>query len=86
MNPQGDVENKLIEFEEKHPDTFETFITKPGAVLGRGNPIPQMLYGAARAIKVDTLAAAMIDLAISGGKGKQALENADLEEKGRAAL
>ncbi len=85
-NPQGDVENKLIDFEEKHPYTFETIITKPGAVLGKGNPVPQMLYGVAKAIKVDTLAAAMIDLAISGGKGKQTMENADLEERAKAAL
>lgn len=85
-NPQGDVENKLIDFEEKHPYTFETIITKPGTVLGKGNPVPQMLYGVAKAIKVDTLAAAMIDLAISGGKGKQTMENADLEERAKAAL
>lgn len=45
-----------------------------------------MLYGAAKAVKVDTLAAAMIDLALSGGKGMQTLENADLEAKGRVAL
>lgn len=45
-----------------------------------------MLYGAAKAIKVDTLAAAMIVLALNGGEGKQTLENADLEEKGRVAL
>ncbi len=43
-----------------------------------------MLYGVAKAIKVDTLATAMIDLALSGGKGKQTLENADLEERGKA--
>ena len=55
-------------------------------MLGKGNPVPQMLYGVAKAIKVDTLAAAMIDLAISGGKGKQTMENADLEEMGKAAL
>jgi len=86
LTPQGDVENKLVDFEEKHPDTFETVIMKPGGVLGKGNPVPQMLYGLAKAIRVDTLAVAMIGLALNGRKGKQTQENADLEDRGRAAL
>ena len=83
---KGDVENKLINFEEKHPDTFEAVILKPGAVLGKNNPIPQVFYGMASAIRVDTLAATMIDLALNGRKGQQTLEIADLERRGREAL
>jgi hypothetical protein len=30
---QGEVENKLIAFANEHPDTFQSFIVRPGGVL-----------------------------------------------------
>ena len=78
------MENQLVDFESKHSESFETVILKPGGVLGKTNPIPQVVYGVARAIRVNTLAGAMIDIALNGRKGKQTLENSDLEERGRA--
>ena len=41
-----------------------------------------MLQVLTSAIRGDTLAAAMIDLAIDGGKGRQTLEIADLKGRG----
>ena len=82
---QGDVENKLIDFEEKHPDAFEAVILKPGGVLGKNNIIPQALIGVTKSIRVNTLAAASIDVALNGRKGKQTLEVAEIEERGSAA-
>ena len=60
-------------------------ILKPGGVLGKNNPIPQTLIGVTKSIRVDTLAIAMIDVALNGRKGKQTLEVAQIEERGRAA-
>ncbi|CAF9913794.1 MAG: hypothetical protein HETSPECPRED_001662 [Heterodermia speciosa] len=82
---RGDVENKLIDFEEKHPDAFEAVILKPGRVLGKNNLIPQALLGFTKSLRVNTLAAAMVDLALNGRRGKQTLEVADIEERSRAA-
>lgn len=55
-------------------------------MFGKKNFLPQALIGVIRSIRVNTLATAMIDIALNGRKGKQTLEDAEIEERGRAAL
>ena len=47
--------------------------------------MPQALIGVTKSIRVNALANAMVDLALNGRKGKQTLEVAEIEERGRTS-
>jgi hypothetical protein len=82
---QGEVENKLIAFANEHPDTFQSFIVRPGGVLARGNRMPSPLIDLTRSVKVDELAATTVEIALTGSE-EQIVENWKLREFGRALL
>jgi hypothetical protein len=66
-------------------DVLETFICRPGLVLSKESYVPSIPVSLSRCIKVDELAAVMMNIALSGSK-KQITENADLRTLGHAML
>jgi len=89
------VENKLLDFTKPHDDAVEAVVVKPGMVLAKnaGYLISNGLVGRLmRSIRVDELAAVMVDTAMLGadtamlGAEKQVMEYDDLVTKGRALL
>jgi transcription initiation factor TFIIIB Brf1 subunit/transcription initiation factor TFIIB len=82
---QGLAETELLELAEKNSD-FETVIIKCGYVLKKGSTVPEVLVGASRnAIRVDELAAAMVELAVMGS-GSKTIGNAELRSMGKRLL
>jgi transcription initiation factor TFIIIB Brf1 subunit/transcription initiation factor TFIIB len=74
-----------LELAEKNPD-FEAVIIKCGYVLKKESVVPDVLVGASRnAIKVDELAAAMVELAVMGS-GSNTIGNAELRSMGKRLL
>ena len=78
-----------MRLEREHPDTFAAFLAQVGSVVPKNNKglvavalLTKPLYPY---IMVDELAAAMIDIALDGGK-TQTLTNADLVSQGRLLL
>jgi len=82
---QGLAETKLLELAEENRD-FEAVIVKCGFVLKKESAVPEVVVGVSRnAIRVDELAAAMIESAVMGG-GSQTIGNGELREMGKRVL
>ena len=80
---QGLAETKLLELANKNLDVLETLIIKAALVVGTKNPMPELIIWASRnAIRVDELAAAMIDIAMNGS-ATNTVENAKLRQMGK---
>ena len=65
---------------------LEVSIMRPGGVLEKGTMVPNVLVGVTKSIKVDELAAAMIDEAVGEVDGTRTLECDALRNRGRALL
>ena len=82
---QGLAETKLLELAEKNSD-FEAVIIKCGYVLKKESAVPEVLAGVSRnAIKVDELAAAMVEIAVMGS-GSKTFGNSELRSMGKGLL
>ena len=80
---QGLAETKLLELANENLDVLETLIIKAALVVGKKNPMPELIIWASRnAIRVDELAAAMIDIAMNGS-ATNTVENAMLRQMGK---
>ncbi len=83
------MENKLINFQKKHQNTFEDFILRPGRFFAKEGGVEAAILGPVlgmkRGIRVDELAVAMIDLGMNGG-GAQTMVNEDIVKMGRGLL
>ena len=84
---KGEVENGLVERGEQHRATIETYMVKPGGVLTKEDTLftRMMVVNKSRCIRVNELAAAMMDTALNGGK-IQIMENDVLVSRGRSLL
>jgi hypothetical protein len=84
---EGETETKLLEFrKDKQKEGFEVFITRPSGVTPKDRGVLKSIAAAiVPMIKVDELAAAMLDIAVNGSD-QQTLENHDLVVKGRKVL
>ncbi|RDW68246.1 hypothetical protein BP5796_08903 [Coleophoma crateriformis] len=78
---QGQVENELIGYAEKHPNTFETCILKLGLVLKKETNLRDMFLGLAPSVRVDVVGRAAIRAAVDGIK-EQTLTNSAIKEFG----
>jgi hypothetical protein len=72
--------------QQKEGSNLEVPIVRPGGVLAKGTAVPDLLVSATMSIKVDALAAAMIDEAVTNEKGTRTFECAVLRNRGRALL
>ncbi|KAJ7623168.1 hypothetical protein FB45DRAFT_97536 [Roridomyces roridus] len=83
---KGAAENSIIACADEHKGSWETYIAKPGMVIKPANDgLKQMLTSPMGNIRVDELAAAMIDI-VANGNEEQTFLNADLVAKGREVL
>lgn len=82
---QGLAETRLLELAEKSGN-FEAVVVKCGYVLQKDNVVPELLVGFSKqAIRVDELAAAMVELAVMGS-GSNTIRNAELRSLGKRLL
>ncbi|KAE9374156.1 hypothetical protein N431DRAFT_404684 [Stipitochalara longipes BDJ] len=82
---RGLAETKLLELAEKNAD-FEAAVIKCGYVLRNESAVPEVLVEVSRnAIRVDELAAAMIEIAVMGS-GSKTFGNSELRSMGKRLL
>lgn len=80
------AETKLLELAKENSEALETVIIKAALVVGKKKPVPDFVLGVSRnAIRVDELAAAMIDIALNGS-ATDTVGNARLRQMGRKLL
>ncbi|KAJ5102402.1 hypothetical protein NUU61_004624 [Penicillium alfredii] len=75
---RGQVENDLLAFAHDHA-SFEPYILRPGMVLSREVNLRSLVFSLGPSVKVDTLAAVMVDLALKGAE-RTMWENADINQ------
>ena len=81
---QGDAENKII---DANSSKFHSTIFRPGLILSKNNIIPSPLLSWAKTLKVDEIAAVMVDAAVSeGDEYGQFVELDGMGAKGRILL
>ncbi len=83
---QGEAENGLLALEEKEGSNLEVTITRPGGVVAKDTLMPRLMVTATSSIKLDELAAVLINEAVAGAKGTRTMECDELRNKGRALL
>jgi hypothetical protein len=82
---QGLAETKLLKLAEENGN-FEAVVVKCGYVLKKESSVPEVLVEASRnVIRVDELAAAMVELAVMGSRS-QTIGNAELRSMGKKLL
>jgi hypothetical protein len=75
----------MIAFAEQNKDRWETYIVKPASVLlCQGDGLKSM-FSVFGSVRVNELAAAMIDI-VSHGSKEQTFLNAEIVSAGKAAL
>lgn len=84
---RGILEIKLAEIAKERPDVFRAITVRPGFVLAKGASVMRTLGGffPAAAIKVEVLAAAMVQIAVDGSES-QTVDNPDLKAQGQKLL
>lgn len=81
---QGLAETKFLEF-GKQNQNVETYVVKPAAVLGRDGSALLGCLLRTFSVRIDELAAVMVDLAVHGGS-EQVVVNRVIVERGRELL
>ncbi|MCJ1242994.1 hypothetical protein MMC30_000190 [Trapelia coarctata] len=76
---RGQVENDLLAYAQEHQDTFETCIMRPGMVLSKETNIRSLIVGLGPSVRMDVLAAAMLDIALNGSEHR-IMENATINQ------
>ena len=82
---QGEVENVLIDLAVQHRDSFDSFVVKPGYVLSKETRIMQLVIDLSRFVRVDELAAVLMNTALNGSE-VQITEYNEEGTRGRAVL
>jgi hypothetical protein len=85
---QGKAESDVLAFaqELENRERWETCVVKPGAVVankGWGSAVLPWVLGSNCGIRVDELAAVMIETAVNGSGDQVVLGNAEMIERGR---
>ena len=76
------METELVQYAKKNSTAFETCIVRPGMIFKRGY-LASVGQFVAPSITVDSLARAMIDIALNGFE-KDTLSNADIVRRAKA--
>lgn len=79
------MENTLLNQQTKTPN-FQVSIMRPGGVVAKETFLPNLVVGGIDAIRVDELAAAMVDEAVNGEEGTRTLECGEVRKRGREIL
>lgn len=75
--PQGQAENEILEFADRNQNSFEAYVLRPKFVLHKEFNFLDLFKKAFGSVKVDVLAASMIEIAL-GGFRCDTLQNADI--------
>jgi hypothetical protein len=78
---QGKGELAVLQKAEEHRGRLEVFLLRPGPVLGKTSSLSHAVFGKTWSIKVDDLAAALLDSAMNGGS-PQIEENREVVARG----
>ncbi|KAL4868463.1 hypothetical protein BDV12DRAFT_185968 [Aspergillus spectabilis] len=79
---RGESENVLLRRAKANPDVFETYILRPGLVPSPQRTLKDRLWSLVPSVRLDYLAKATIDIAISGHE-RTTLGNDEIAELGR---
>ena len=82
---QGQIENELVELQKQHNDSLATYVVRPWGVLSKGKTVMSAVASVGFSIRVDELAAAVVDIALRGN-GSQIADNAVLVRQGKQIL
>lgn len=85
-NIKGEVENGLLEIHGKEESNVAVTIVRPGGVLAKSSKIPDILVTASLSIKVEELAAVMINEVVGEVNDTRTLENNDLRNMAKKLL
>ncbi|KAH8647602.1 hypothetical protein BGZ60DRAFT_391177 [Tricladium varicosporioides] len=81
----GEAETTLLDFAKQNEKSFEAYIARPAGVRAKDGMNLDCVVGTSYSIKVDELAASLIDAVVTGNE-KRTWENKDLVTKGREVL
>jgi len=81
---RGDVENMVIELNQQSQGSWKSVVVRPAAIT-KGDPIFVRMFLPWLYISVETLAAALVDVAVTG-ESETIIENGDLRTRGSAVL
>jgi hypothetical protein len=73
-----------LEFGKQNP-SVKAYVVRPGGVLAKGGGALLRHLLPTFAVRVDELAAAMVDITVHGG-GEQVVDNKDIVQRGREFL
>jgi len=76
----------LLALQEKEGGNLEVTITRPGGVVAKDTLMPNLMVTASSSIKLNELAAVLVDEAVAGAKGTRTMECDALRNKGRELL
>ncbi|MCJ1399428.1 hypothetical protein MMC11_002630 [Xylographa trunciseda] len=82
---RGQIENELVELAKQHSDSLATFVVRPWMVLSKERTVMSAVASVGPSIRVDELAAAILNIALSG-EGMQIMDNDVLAREGRRIL
>lgn len=75
----------MLQAANYYPDKLETFIARPAAIIREDNQVGNWLLGSTYSIRVNVLAAALLDNIINGASN-QIQDCASLVEQGQKFL
>lgn len=76
----------MLALQQMDGSNMDVTIVRPGGVIGKQRTVPGFLVAIARAIKVEELAAFMVNEAVAGKAGTRTVENDVVRNDGRAVL
>jgi hypothetical protein len=83
---KGEAENGLLALQGKEGSNLEVTIMRPGGVLPKNTLMPKFMVSSTSSIKINELAAVMIDEAVAGADGTRTMECDALRNRGRELL
>lgn len=83
---QGEAENGLLALQEKEGSNLEVTIARPGGVVAKNTLMPKLVVASTSSIKLDELAAVLIDEAVAGARGTRTMECDALRNRGSELL
>ncbi|KAH8587530.1 hypothetical protein B0O99DRAFT_694411 [Bisporella sp. PMI_857] len=85
---EGNAENRIIQLADQYRDVLQVTVVKPGFILRRYLCLPDWIAPFTMSVKVDHLAAVMVDIAVkpSVGDKTQIVKNGPLTARGQALL
>ncbi|KAG9233570.1 hypothetical protein BJ875DRAFT_463854 [Amylocarpus encephaloides] len=84
----GEAEVKLLDFAKANETPFEAVVLRPAGVRAKdAKMLPEWIIGTNYNVRVDELAAVLIDSVVNGVEaGRDTLENAEIVKRGRELL